>query len=45
MAAADCILHLLEEALARQDNEGTQSIPKKYSEDTTEAKLGMRFAN
>ena len=45
MAAADYIPNLVEEVLAWQSNVGTQRIPNKRSEDTTEAKLGMRFAN
>ena len=44
MAAADYIPNLVEEVLAWQSNVGTQRIPNKRSEDTTEAKLGMRFS-
>ena len=44
MAAADYIPILVEEVLAWQSNVGTQRIPSKYSVDTTEAKLGNRFA-
>ena len=44
MAAADYIPNLVEEVLAWQSNVRTQRIPNKHSEDTTEAKLGMRFA-
>ena len=44
MAAADYIPNLVEEVLAWQSNVGTQRIPNKHSEDTTEAKLGMIFA-
>ena len=45
MAAADYIPNIVEEVLAWQSNVGTQRIPNKHSKDTTEAKLGMRFAN
>ena len=44
MAAADYIPNLVQEVLAWQSNVRTQRIPNKHSEDTTEAKLGMRFA-
>ena len=44
MAAADYIPNLVEEVLAWQSDVGTQRIPNKHSEETTEAKLGNFFA-